>query len=423
MFILLTSFISGFLTILTPCVLPVLPVILGSSLEKAGHKKVVIIASLVCSIIIFTLLLKFSAAFLNFSPSLWTNISGGLVIFLGLTYIFPKLWEKFFVSSWIKRGGESINKIKNGKQEHNSENTKNVLTGLALGPIFTSCSPTYFLILAVVLPVNFYLGFLYLVAYSFGLGLALFLISVFGEKILEKINKNLVENMKFKILIGVLFVIVGVFIISGIDKKIESKIAQPEIVKNIEINLLENKNLLKEKSELLKLSELNQKTKVKAEKKEEVMKFDNLGVAKELSGIVGYLNVADNTTLKSILEKNKIVMLEFWTYTCINCKRTLPYVNDWYSKYHDKGFEIVGVHTPEFAFEKVKENVEKNAAMLGVKFPIFMDNDYATWNAYNNHYWPMRILILPSGQIIYQHAGEGDYKKNEEIIKYFVEQN
>jgi thiol-disulfide isomerase/thioredoxin len=118
-------------------------------------------------------------------------------------------------------------------------------------------------------------------------------------------------------------------------------------------------------------------------------------------------------------------MLEFWTYSCINCKRTLPYVNKWYEKYNKKGFEIVGVHTPEFAFEKVKSNVLKNSKKMGIKFPIFMDNNYATWNAYQNQYWPMRILIIPKkdkdgqivGQIIYQHAGEGDYENNEAIIK------
>lgn len=155
----------------------------------------------------------------------------------------------------------------------------------------------------------------------------------------------------------------------------------------------------------------------------EKTEFENLGQAKELSGIVGYVNTTDGTTLQSILKKNKIVLFEFWTFECINCKRTLPYLNDWYSKYHDQGLEIVGVHTPEFAYEKNYDNVVQATKDLGVKFPVFMDNNYSTWNSYNNQYWPMRFLILPTGQIIYQHAGEGDYEQTENLIKQVLQNN
>lgn len=155
----------------------------------------------------------------------------------------------------------------------------------------------------------------------------------------------------------------------------------------------------------------------------EKTEFDNLGQAKELSGIVGYVNTPDGTTLQSILKKNKVVLFEFWTFECINCKRTLPHLNDWYAKYHDQGLEIVGVHTPEFAYEKNYDNVVQATKDLGVKFPVFMDNNYSTWNSYNNQYWPMRFLILPTGQIIYQHAGEGDYEGTEELIKQIIGYN
>jgi cytochrome c biogenesis protein CcdA/thiol-disulfide isomerase/thioredoxin len=422
MFLLFTSFVSGVLTVLTPCVLPVLPIILGGSMNDKANKKVVVIGSFIISIVLFTLLLKFFSIFANVPENFWQYISGSLIIFLGLTFLFPNLWNKVFLHRALKNTGEKINSLKNNTKSVKTDFWKNILTGLALGPIFSSCSPTYFLILATVLPVSLYLGIVYLFAYAVGLGFALFLISAIGDKLLNKIE--FINTNMFKIIIGVLFVIVGVLIFTGLNKELEIEIRQPEVVKNIEGQLLNAESAKEEKKQILVKKESIKIMPAKVNEENKIV-FENFGTAPELVGIVDYINVNEGTTLKEILSRNKVVMLEFWTYSCINCKRTLPYVNDWYTKYHSKGFEIVGVHTPEFAFEKVRENVVKNSIAQGVQFPIFMDNDYATWNAYNNQYWPMRILIIPgpngTNKVIYKHAGEGDYANNEAIIKQIVE--
>ena len=115
--------------------------------------------------------------------------------------------------------------------------------------------------------------------------------------------------------------------------------------------------------------------------------------------------------------QGKVVLLDIWTYSCINCQRTLPYVNQWYSSYKDQGLEIVGLHTPEFAFEKVQANVQKAVNNFNIKYPVVLDNDYSTWNAYGNRFWPRKYLIDIDGYIVYDHIGEGGYKETEQAIQ------
>jgi thiol-disulfide isomerase/thioredoxin len=141
---------------------------------------------------------------------------------------------------------------------------------------------------------------------------------------------------------------------------------------------------------------------------------NNYPVAPELAGISGYINTPNGTTLASL--RGKVVLLDFWTYSCINCLRTLPYLNSWYAKYHDKGFEIIGVHTPEFDFEKIAANVRSAVAKYGIAYPVVQDNDYGTWNAYSNSYWPRHYLIDRNGFIRDDHIGEGGYDETEQKI-------
>ncbi len=145
--------------------------------------------------------------------------------------------------------------------------------------------------------------------------------------------------------------------------------------------------------------------------------------APELAGISGYLNTpltssgqATSVTLKSLVGK-KVVIVDFWTYSCINCQRTTPYLNAWYQKYRDQGLEIVGVHTPEFEFEKKPENVARALEKFGIKYPVVQDNDYATWTAYGNRYWPHKYLVDIDGFVVYDHIGEGGYDETERTIQ------
>ena len=136
--------------------------------------------------------------------------------------------------------------------------------------------------------------------------------------------------------------------------------------------------------------------------------------APEFTGITSYINT--NATELSDL-KGKVVLVDFWTYSCINCIRTLPYLVDWNQKYSDKGLVIVGVHSPEFEFEKNIDNVKQAVTRFGIEYPVLLDNDHGTWNAFQNSYWPRKYLVDSDGYIRYDHIGEGGYVETENAIK------
>ena len=146
---------------------------------------------------------------------------------------------------------------------------------------------------------------------------------------------------------------------------------------------------------------------------EDIMKLQNYGKAPELAGITGWINTEP---FKLTDLRGKVVIIDFWTYSCINCIRTLPYLNSWHEKYAEKGLVIVGVHTPEFEFEKDYSNVLQAVEKFGVKYKVVQDNDYATWRAYGNRYWPRKYLIDAEGNIRYDHIGEGGYDETEKVI-------
>lgn len=138
------------------------------------------------------------------------------------------------------------------------------------------------------------------------------------------------------------------------------------------------------------------------------------GRAPEFAGIERWLN-GGPLTMAGLA--GKVVLVDFWTYSCVNCVRTLPYVRAWHEAYRDKGLVVVGVHTPEFEFEKDAANVQAALAKYGITYPVAMDNGYATWNAYNNHYWPAHYFVDAKGDVRYHHFGEGNYGHSEEVIK------
>jgi len=138
--------------------------------------------------------------------------------------------------------------------------------------------------------------------------------------------------------------------------------------------------------------------------------------AKELVAPSGFLNTDGPITIKELIGK-KVILVDFWTYSCINCQRTFPYLKAWYEKYKDQGLEIIGVHSPEFEFEKDRDNVAKAIERFGLTYPVVQDNDFATWRAYKNRYWPRKYLIDIDGFIVYDHIGEGGYSTTEMKIQ------
>jgi thiol-disulfide isomerase/thioredoxin len=147
----------------------------------------------------------------------------------------------------------------------------------------------------------------------------------------------------------------------------------------------------------------------------------NCGPAPDFAGITAWLNTSGGKPLSLRALRGKVVLVDFWTYSCINCQRTLPHVEDWYQQYARDGLVIVGVHTPEFAFEHVVSNVRAQAAALGVRYPVGIDDNYATWTAYNNEYWPADYLIDAQGNVRHVHFGEGDYTTTGQLIRQLLQ--
>ncbi|MBS3903204.1 MAG: redoxin family protein [Anaplasmataceae bacterium] len=433
MTLLLLSFIAGVLTVLAPCILPVLPIIIGGSISdtRSKLKPYIITASLAVSLILFTLLLKFSTALISIPPDFWKWFSGGIIFFFGLTYLFPVLWEKI---PGVAKLSSSSNQLV-GKGASMKNFTGDIIIGAALGPVFATCSPTYFIVLATVLPVNFSLGLLYMVTYALGLSIVLLLIALLGQRLTKKLDRAANPYGLFKRSLGVLFIIVAILIATGYDKKLQIIILDAGFfdVTKIENSLLENLETTgeeisapneeanqnnpttKETNSSTSQTNPSQTTASFLSLEDKAKKYKKFI---ELSSPDGFINTANNQPITiGELIGEKVILLDIWTYSCINCQRTLPYLRAWYDKYEDQGLEIIGLHTPEFAFEKVYANVAEATKNFGLEYPIVLDNDYSTWNAYGNRFWPRKYLIDIDGYVVYDHIGEGAYDETEKKIQ------
>ncbi len=415
------SLLSGVLTVLSPCVLPLLPVIIGGSLTNQHKSRPwIITGSLVVSIVLFTLLLKVSTAFINVDPRVWTVISGGLVIGFGIVNLFPSVWEKF--SGRFNLSGRSDELLQASAQKQSWVGS--VLVGLSLGPVFSSCSPTYAIILATVLPQNFFAGLVNLIIYAVGLSLMLLLVGIFGQRIVKKLRWAADPHGWFRKVLGVIFIIVGVTILSGYEKHLEAYLLEKSWFNATtwEFSFLDDMPV--EEKEILKQLVANPATIRFASPNAELqveppveLSIDQPYAAPEFTNIDAWIN-SDGETMESL--KGKVVLIDFWTYSCINCIRTLPFLKEWNEKYKDDGLVIVGVHAPEFAFEHVPANVQAAVNEYGIEYPVALDNDFETWLAYDNHYWPAKYFIDRDGNVRHTHFGEGDYSESEEVIRYLL---
>lgn len=237
MTLLIVSFIAGVLTVLAPCVLPLLPVIIGTTVSGRGKSTpYVVVGSLALSIILFTFLLKVSTAFISVPQEVWTYLSGGILVLFGLTLLFPALWKNI---PGLGRLSVGSNKIL-GSGFTRKTFWGDVIVGASLGPVFSTCSPTYFVILASVLPVSFALGTTYIIAYTLGLSLVLLLVALLGAQCATRLSAFADPHGWFKRVVGILFIVLGLLIALGLEKKLEIKILESGYfnVANIEYKLL-----------------------------------------------------------------------------------------------------------------------------------------------------------------------------------------
>jgi thiol-disulfide isomerase/thioredoxin len=334
-----------------------------------------------------------------------------------------------------------------------------IAVGAALGPVFTTCSPTFFVILATVLPQSLAQGLIDLAAYIIGLALVLLLISWLGQKLINHLEWAANPYGWFRKILGIIFIFIAVAIVFGLDKKVEAEIlnsgffdvtkveqvitetlqgrvgpndqgnatsttgatmSSTTAVDNVRTNATATSTTITSTStDSSNNSSGNSFLQNLFGGGSQIPDERNEGKYIEIAGPSGFVNTPNGApiTIGQFIGK-KVVLIDFIDYSCINCERTFPYLEDWWQKYQNEGLEVIAIHTPEFAFEKDINNVTAAAKQFGLTFPIVLDNNYQTWSAYQNEYWPHKYIIDANGNIIYDHIGEGGYSDTEaEIVK------
>jgi cytochrome c biogenesis protein CcdA/thiol-disulfide isomerase/thioredoxin len=385
------AFLAGFITILSPCILSIAPILLAAGTEQSRYKPLGIITGLIISFSFFTLSLTAIVQATGISPDIFRYIALCIIILFGLTMIIPAFENAFnLLTARIAHVGSTI-------QEHatliKTEFISGLLLGVALGLLWTPCAGP---ILATITTIAATGGItlstiLITIAYSLGAALPMLLICFGGAKIMGSTTALAPYAHTIRQIFGVIIIASAVAIIFHADTIIQEHIAHVFPTITLEDNPLLHKELKMLYSE-----------------------HPSQDHAPELVGISEWIN-SEPLTLAQL--RGKVVLLDFWTYTCINCIRTLPHVTQWYNEYKNKGLEIIGIHTPEFAFEKSKSHVEEAIKRFKITYPIALDNDYKTWRAYDNHYWPAHYLIDQNGMIVKTHFGEGNYVEMENAIR------
>ncbi len=395
MFILiLTAFLAGVATIFSPCILPVLPLVLSSGLTGGKKRPVGVLLGFVVSFTFFALSLTLLVKAFGVDANLLRNVAIVVLLVFGLTLLVPKL------SEWWERLTSGI-ATKGASTGQNGEGCwGGFVIGVTLGLVWTPCAgPIMASILALaatqsVTAVSIFIT----LAYSMGATLPMLLIIWLGRKF---VTGALVKSTKVvQKVFGVIIIVVALAISQGWDLKLLQKLNYGSgITKFIEQNEIVNK----------KLDELSGRKEIVA------------GECKMAPGFEGGGEWLNSPPLALEDLKGKVVLVKFWTYTCINCIRTFPHVNAWKEKYADDGLVIVGVHTPEFEFEKDLGNVREAVSDYEIKYPVVQDNDYKIWRAYANRYWPAKYLVNRDGCIVNEHFGEGKYEETEKLIQELLD--
>jgi cytochrome c biogenesis protein CcdA/thiol-disulfide isomerase/thioredoxin len=386
------GFLAGLVTAISPCVLPVLPILLAGG--ASGRKPFRIVAGLVGSFVVFTLFSTWLLGRLGLPDDLLRNLAIALLFVVAATLLVPRLGlllEQPFARLTRRRatGG-------------------GFLLGASLGLVFVPCAgPVLAAISVVAASNNVGLRTIALtIAYAVGAALPMLLIAIGGREIATRLR---VQGPRLRFGSGVVIGLVALAIALNADSRFQTALPgyTQALQKHIESNATAKRQLEK----------IRGGKQLVAKRKPIGGGLPNYGAAPNLTPDGRWFN-SPPLTLASL--RGKTVLIDFWTYSCINCLRTLPHLKAWYTAYHRAGFEIIGVHTPEFAFEHVASNVGAAIKRLGIPYPVVQDNKFGTWNAYSNQYWPAEYLIDVNGRIRHVNYGEGRYGETEAAIEKLV---
>jgi len=409
MIILITfAFIAGMITILSPCILPILPIILSSSVDTSGKKRPFgVVVGFILSFTFFTLFLSSIVRISGIPSQSLRYLSVIILIIFGLSLFVSKfqiLTEQLFAK---------LTRFAPASQNKHGF-IGGLIIGLSLGLLWTPCvGPILASVISLALSgqVTFQ-AVLITLSYSLGTAIPMFFIIQLGSTALQKIPWLLKNSFKIQKSFGVLMVITAFAIFFNFDRQFQTYILNVFPRYGTGLTKFEDNNLINQK-----LQEINQQPAFNNQIGKPMRNGGALSQGPKAPEIISNGQWFNSPPLQISNLSNQVILLDFWTYSCINCQRTLPYLKAWNEKYQDKGLTIIGVHSPEFEFEKQAKNVQQAINDFNLTYPIVQDNDFATWKAYSNRYWPAKYLIDRNGYIRYTHFGEGEYNETEQAIQ------
>ncbi|QQZ44501.1 cytochrome c biogenesis protein DipZ [Pseudomonas sp. SK3(2021)] len=399
---LLIAFLGGVLTILSPCILPVVPFLFARADRSRGS----VLLTLGGMALTFALVSSLAVA-----SSDWIVRANGIgrqlaLVVLGvfaLSLIFAR-FGNWLARPWVSLGNR-LDGLRLDRARQLSGPLAALLLGVATGLLWAPCAGP---ILGVILTGAMLQGAsaqtsLLLLAYGLGSALSLGLLVFAGRGLVNRLKPSLPVTAGLRRAAGCLVLLAAVAIGSGVDDRLLASTSsqggaalEQGLLKNVPKAL----DYLIDKAGAASAEALPSK-----------------GAMPSLNGAVQWLN---SPPLDAEALRGKVVLVDFWTYDCINCQHSLPYVNAWAKKYAKDGLVVIGVHTPEYAFEKVIDNVKAQVRKLDIGYPVAIDNDYAIWRAFDNQYWPAHYFIDARGQVRYSHFGEGSYEAQEQVIQQLL---
>ena len=405
MLIYLLAFVGGVLTILSPCILPVLPFVFAHADRPFRRAGLPLLLGMALTFSLVATAAAYGGHWVVRLNQGGRYVAMAVFLILGLTLLFPELAEA--ATRPLVRAGSRLQCAPSSQEQ---SITKSFVLGISTGLLWAPCAgPILGLILtgAAIQGPGARSSFL-LLSYALGaatsLGIALFA----GKKVFSTMKNSLRFDIWIRRTLGAA-VILGVTAIAlGWDTNLLAKFSFVNTA-IAEQHLIHALGAPKPAGALAPINSA-----------EPTPPLADEGPMPELTGAVAWLN---SPPLTRDQLRGKVVVMDFWTYSCINCLRALPYVEGWAAKYKDAGLVVIGVHTPEFAFEKERANVEQAVRDLKITYPVAIDSNYKIWQAFHNEYWPAHYFIDGQGRIRYHHFGEGEYGESERVIQQLLKDN
>lgn len=401
--IALIGFLGGLITGISPCILPVLPVVFFSGVDGSGGsarraRPYLVIAGLVCSFSAVTLAgsALLSALHLPQDAIRWAALV--VLTLIGLGLIFPplqQLIERPFARLPVRQTGT-------GRSGFG--------LGLTLGALYVPCAgPVLAAIVVAGGTASIGLPILVLTAtFAVGTALPLLVFALAGRGVAQRVAAFRRRQRAIQVAGGITMIVLAVALVFNLPAMLQRAVPDytAAMQKGVGANDIRQRLSPGVKGQL-------------ADCTEGADQLERCGPAPAVSGITGWLNTPGGAPIDLASLRGKVVLIDFWAYSCINCQRAIGHVVDWYNRYKDR-FVVIGVHTPEYAFERVPANVASGAAALHITYPVALDNNYTTWNNYQNLYWPAEYLIDANGAVRHTKFGEGDYRGTENLIRQLL---